>query len=97
MDDSVSSERVPKLKEGLDILEHIKNRVVSLDARLATLSMSLIGEIARTTEEAGYGESKMNAESDTSDGLGKIVGKGKTVLKILESTEESLEEIEKEI
>ena len=97
MDDSVSSERVPKLKEGLDILECIKNRVVSLDMRLATLSTNLIGEITKATEETGYSENKMNAESDTSDGLGKIVGKGKRILKILESIEDTLDKIEKEV
>lgn len=97
MDDSISSERVPKLKEGLDILEHIKNRIVSLDMRLATLSTNLIGEIARTTENIDYSENKMDAEDNTSDGLGRIVGKGKTILKILESIEDTLDKIEKEV
>ena len=97
MDDSVSSERVPKLKEGLDILEHIKSRVVSLDMRLATISTNLIGEITRATEKTDYSENKMDAEDNTSDGLGRIVGKGKTTLKILESIEDTLDKIEKEV
>lgn len=92
--DSVN-ERTPKLKDGLNLLEKIENEAVSLESRLVTLSMNLVGAGVKETETM----SSENAisDDDNTDRLGKVIRKAHSILKILMSAEESLAEIEKEI
>jgi len=88
------NERTPKLKEGLNILERIESKANLLENRLSVLSMNLIGAGVKATEEMIH-ESKI--DSDDIDRLGKVVYQCRHILEILNSAEESLLEIEKEI
>ena len=93
MTDSIN-EKIPKLREGLDILRQIESKANSLESRLSILSTNLIGSSEKSTEEMIH-ESK--TDSDDVDRLGKVVYQSRQILKILNLAEESLLGIEREI
>lgn len=90
------SERAPKLREGLDILEEIENKVISLESRLSSLAMSLMGAGIQTSAQVDSIESKVDTSNEV-DKFGRIVHKGKSISKFLTAALDRLTEIEKEI
>ena len=91
-----TSERIPKLREGLNILEEIENKAISLESRLSSLAMCLMGAGVHTSTPADSIECKVDT-SDEVDKFGRIAHKGKNISKFLTAALDRLTEIEKEI